>query len=337
MDLRAFIRHLPKAELHCHIEGTLEAPMMFDLAARNGVALPYASVEDARRAYRFENLQDFLDLYYQGMRALRTERDFYDLAYAYLQKAAAQSIRHVELFFDPQAHVARGVAFDAVVGGLLDALRAARRETGITSGLIMCFLRDRDPREAFDMLELAQSHGDAIIGVGLDSSERGNPPTKFTQVFAQARALGLRRVAHAGEEGPPEYIRDALDALQVERIDHGNSALDDDALMTRLADEAVPLTMCPLSNLKLRVIDSLSVHPLKTMLRRGLRVTVNSDDPAYFGGYLNENYVAVADALDLCRDDLIQLARNSIAASFVEPRRRDALLAEIDRYVIASH
>ncbi|MGR3985045.1 MAG: adenosine deaminase [Gammaproteobacteria bacterium] len=328
----AFIRGLPKAELHCHIEGALEPELMFGLAARNRVALPFASVEALREAYDFGNLQDFLDLYYQGMRVLCKQSDFYELTRAYLQKARAQNIRHAEIFFDPQAHVARGVPFAEVVGGIGAALRQARRDAGITSRLIMCFLRDRDEQDAFAMLQMAEPHRAEIAGVGLDSSEAGNPPEKFARVFAEARARGYHRVAHAGEEGPPEYVRGALDALGAERIDHGNAALGDARLMKRLARDGVPLTMCPLSNLKLRVVADLREHPLKEMLRRGLRVTVNSDDPSYFGGYLNENYLAIAQALGLGRDDLAQLARNSITASFAEPPRRRELLAEVERY-----
>ena len=328
----AFIAGLPKAELHCHIEGTLEPELMLSLAARNGVAPARESVEELKRAYRFNGLQDFLDLYYQGMDVLRTERDFYDLTWAYLKKARAQNVRHAELFFDPQGHVCRGVRFAAVVDGISAALETAEQEFGLSSRLIMCFLRHLDRRDAFDTLEMARPHRDKITGVGLDSSERGNPPEKFAAVFAEAAAQGYHRVAHAGEEGPPKYIWSALDALKVERIDHGNAALGDEPLLERLAAEAIPLTLCPLSNLKLCVIEKMTEHPLKQMLQRGLCVTVNSDDPAYFGGYLNENYRAVAEALALDRAALAQLARNSITASFATPQRRQQLLAELDRY-----
>ena len=328
----AFIRGLPKAELHCHIEGALEPELMFELAARNRVELPFADVDALRAAYDFGNLQDFLDLYYQGMRVLQSESDFYELTRAYLQKAHAQNIRHAEIFFDPQAHVSRGVAFADLVGGITAALGEAEREAGITSRLIMCFLRDRDEEDAFAVLEMAEPHRAEIAGVGLDSAEAGNAPEKFARVFAEARARGYRRVAHAGEEGPAEYVRGALDALGAERIDHGNAALGDAQLMERLAREGVPLTMCPLSNLKLRVVADLREHPLKKMLERGLCVTVNSDDPSYFGGYINENYRAIARALDLERADLAQLARNSITASFAEPPRRAELLGEVERY-----
>jgi len=330
--MHAFIRGLPKAELHCHIEGALEPELMFNLAARNHVALPFANADAVRAAYDFGNLQDFLDLYYHGMRVLCTESDFYELTRAYLQKARAQNIRHVEIFFDPQAHVARGVAFGAAAGGIGAALSDARREAGVTSRLIMCFLRDRDEQDAFATLQMAEPHRDAIAGVGLDSCEAGNPPEKFARVFHEARARGYHCVAHAGEEGPPEYVWGALDALGAERIDHGNAAINDARLMMRLARDGVPLTMCPLSNLKLRVVADLREHPLKKMLELGLCVTVNSDDPSYFGGYLNENYLAIAQALGLGRDDLAQLARNSITASFATPPRRRELLAEIARY-----
>ena len=331
----AFIAGLPKAELHCHIEGTLEPELMFEMAARNRVSLPYKSVDDLRAAYQFNGLQDFLDLYYQGMQVLVTEQDFYDLTRAYLAKAGAQKIRHVELFCDPQAHVCRGVSFDTVVNGINAALQAAQQEWDISSRLIICFLRHLDQRDAFDTLEMAKPHRDKIIGVGLDSSELGHPPEKFREVFALARSQGYRCVAHAGEEGPPEYIWAALDELAVERIDHGNNALADEKLMERLVAEAMPLTMCPLSNLKLRVVDKLAEHPLKKMLERGLHVTINSDDPAYFGGYLVENYTALANALDLDRPALTQLARNSITASFAEPQRRLDLLAEIESYALS--
>ena len=336
--LDAVIAGLPKAELHCHIEGTLEPEMLFEMASRNGVTLVCKSVDELRDAYQFTRLQDFLDLYYQGMDVLRGERDFYDLTHACLQKAAAQNVRHLELFFDPQAHVQRGVPFAAVVDGISAALRDAEREWDLSSLLIMCFLRHLDERDAFDTLEMAKPHHrrGQIAGVGLDSGELGNPPEKFERVFALARSQGYRCVAHAGEEGPPDYVRGALDALKVERIDHGNAALADAQLVERLVAQAVPLTLCPLSNLKLRVIDNLSDHPLKKMLDLGLHVTINSDDPAYFGGYLNENYHAVAEALNLTPATLTQLARNSITASFAEPQRREALLAEVDDWCCKS-
>lgn len=332
-----FAAALPKAELHCHIEGALEPELMFTLARRNRVTLPFAGVDALRRAYDFGGLRDFLDLYYLGMRALCTERDFCDLTRAYLQKAHAHNVRHAEIFFDPQAHVARGVDFAAVVGGICAALAEAENELGLTSKLIMCFLRDRDEDDAFAMLQLADAHRDRIAGVGLDSAEVGNPPQKFARVFREARARGYHLVAHAGEEGPAEYIHGALDALGVERIDHGNAAIADEKLMARLAREQIALTMCPLSNLKLRVVTDLRAHPLRKFLERGLCVTVNSDDPAYFGGYINENFAAAGDALELTREHFTQLARNSITASFAAPPRKKELLGEIETCAARAH
>ncbi|MCG8694281.1 MAG: adenosine deaminase, partial [Minwuiales bacterium] len=314
-SLDSFIAGLPKAELHLHIEGTLEPELMFALAARNEVALPYASVDELRAAYDFGNLQDFLDLYYQGTAVLQTERDFYDLTYAYLEKARADNVLHAEIFFDPQAHTDRGVPFAAVIDGIECACRDAEATLGITSKLIMCFLRHLDQAAARKTLDQALPHKHRIVAVGLDSSEVGHPPSKFRQVFARARDAGFLTVAHAGEEGPAEYVHEALDLLRVRRIDHGNRALDDPALVSRLAAEGMPLTVCPLSNLKLCVVDDMADHPLKRMLDLGLTVTVNSDDPAYFGGYVNANYRAVQQALDLGRDDLATLARNSFEAS----------------------
>jgi len=335
MSIESFITHLPKAELHCHIEGTLEPAMLVDMAARNGVSLAYKTVEAVRAAYQFDALQDFLDIYYQGMAALLTARDFHDLARAYFEKAAVQNIRHLELFFDPQAHLARGVDFGAVIDGLTSAMESAQRDLQITSKLIMCFLRHLPTADAMETLAAAEKYRAHITGVGLDSSERGYPPELFTEVFAAARAQGYRCVAHAGEEGPAAYIIGALDALQVERIDHGNAAIADEKLLARLAAEQTPLTMCPLSNLKLRVIDDMRVHPIKRMFELGIRVTVNSDDPAYFGGHLNDNYTAIADALDLDATTLAQLARNSITASFADDARQQQLLAEVDAYCAA--
>ena len=335
-DLRHFIDGLPKAELHLHIEGSLEPEMLFALAKRNGVSLPFETVEAVRAAYDFGNLQDFLDIYYQGMQVLIEEQDFYDLTWAYLEKARAQNVLHAEIFFDPQAHMERGIAFETVIQGIDRALGDAARELGITSKLIMCFLRHLDQNDAFATLERALDHKDRIVGVGLDSSERGHPPSKFFDVFERARDAGFLAVAHAGEEGPADYVWEALDGLGVSRIDHGNRALDDDALVARLSQDGMPLTVCPLSNLRLCVIDDINDHPLKTMMDRGLFVTVNSDDPSYFGGYVNENYVAVTDALGLTRDDLIALAHNSFKASFLEPAEQDRLVAAVDRYAAAA-
>ena len=325
-----FVASLPKAELHLHIEGTFEPELMFAIAKRNGVTLPYASVGEVRAAYAFSNLQDFLDIYYAGAGVLLEARDFYDLTRAYLARVHAQNVRHAEIFFDPQTHTARGVAFDTVIEGIGRALDDAQAELGLTSRLIMCFLRHLDEAAALETLEAAMAHCDRIAAVGLDSSERGNPPRKFREVFRRAREAGFQAVAHAGEEGPPEYIREALDVLEVVRIDHGNAALQDPELVAELVRRRVPLTVCPLSNLKLCVVDEMTSHPLKRMLEIGLLATVNSDDPAYFGGYVNENYVAAADALDLSRDDLVRLARNSFEASFLDDSARAALLAELD-------
>lgn len=331
-DRAAFIAALPKAELHLHIEGSLEPELMFELAQRNHVAIPFASVEEVRAAYAFSNLQDFLDIYYQGMGVLHTEQDFYDLTAAYLARAHADAVRHVEIFFDPQGHTERGVAFETVIAGIARALDDAHASHGISSKLIMCFLRHLSEAEAEATLDAALPYLDRIDGVGLDSSEVGHPPSKFERVFARARALGLKIVAHAGEEGPPAYVHEALDLLKVDRIDHGNRSLEDPALVARLADEAMCLTVCPLSNLKLCVVDDMTDHPLRTMLDAGLVATVNSDDPSYFGGYVNANYLAVADALDLSKTELLTLARNSFTGSFLDEDDKATHLAAIDAY-----
>jgi adenosine deaminase len=328
--LARFIRALPKAELHLHIEGSLEPDMMFAFGARHGVALPYASVEAVRAAYRFSDLQSFLDIYYAGAAVLRERADFRDLTLAYLRRAHADGVVHAEIFFDPQTHTARGIPFAAVVDGITDGLAAGERECGISSRLIMCFLRHLSEEDAFATLEAAVPFLGGIAGVGLDSSEAGNPPEKFARVFARAAALGLRRVAHAGEEGPPQYIADALDLLGAVRIDHGVACERDDALVERLARERVPLTVCPLSNTMLQVFARMEDHNLKRLLDRGLCVTVNSDDPAYFGGYLLDNYVAVAEALALGPADLRRLAANSIEAAWIDPIDRRRHLAAID-------
>jgi adenine deaminase len=317
--MHELIAALPKAELHLHIEGTLEPELMFALAQRNGIALPHESVEALRRAYEFTDLQSFLDIYYQGAAVLQTRRDFQDMAAAYFSRAASQNVRHAEIFFDPQTHTHRGIAMETVITGIRDAQLDAERDLGVTSKLILCFLRHLDEDDAMRTLDAALPFRDWLVAVGLDSSERGHPPSKFARVFARAREAGLLAVAHAGEEGPPEYIWEALDVLQVRRIDHGVRCLEDPRLVDRLVREQIPLTVCPLSNIKLRVFDRMQDHPLKTMLARGLNVTINSDDPAYFGGYVNENYVAVAEALELTREELEQLARNSFEASFAGP------------------
>jgi adenosine deaminase len=319
---------LPKAELHLHIEGTLEPELMFELARRNGVRLPYPDAEAVRRAYSFTNLQSFLDVYYQACSVLIHERDFYELTAAYLARARDQGVRHAEIFFDPQTHTARGIPLETVVGGIARALAGAKQR-GMTSHLIMCFLRDLSADDAMATLEQAFAHRDVIFGVGLDSAEVGHPPEKFRDVFARAADAGFRAVAHAGEEGPPEYIWQALDLLGAERIDHGVRCLEDRSLVHRLGADRIPLTVCPFSNVKLRVVDRLEQHPLATMLEHGLCATVNSDDPAYFGGYVGENLAGVAQALRLDDDALVQLARNSFEASFLDDATRARHVAEL--------
>jgi len=309
-----FIAALPKAELHLHIEGTLEPELMFELAKRNGVALPFLSVEALRSAYQFSDLQSFLDIYYQGAGVLQTREDFRDMTAAYFRRVSSQGVRHAEIFFDPQTHTHRGIAMETVIGGIHDAQIEAEREWGLTSGLILCFLRHLDEDDALRTLEAALPHRERLLAVGLDSSERGHPPSKFRRVFARAREAGLHAVAHAGEEGPPEYIWEALDVLGAVRIDHGVRCLEDEALVARLVRDRIPLTVCPLSNVKLRVVDTMRDHPLRKMLDRGLAVTVNSDDPAYFGGYINDNYLAAAEALHLTREELERIAQNSFDA-----------------------
>ncbi|MEU7007321.1 adenosine deaminase [Streptomyces sp. NPDC046332] len=325
---------LPKAELHLHIEGTLEPELAFTLAARNGVTLPYADTEELRKAYLFSDLQSFLDLYYELMAVLHTTEDFTELADAYLTRAAAQGVRHAEIFFDPQAHTARGVPIGTVIEGLARALDLAEERHGVSTRLIMCFLRDESAESAMATLEAARPYLHRITGVGLDSAEVGHPPSKFREVYAAAEALGLRKVAHAGEEGPPAYIREALDVLGVERIDHGLRCMEDPELVERLVRERVPLTLCPLSNVRLRAIDVLEDHPLAAMLGAGLMATVNSDDPAYFGGYVGDTFDAVRGALGLDREQLRTLARNSFEASFLDDDedRRARYLAEVEAY-----
>jgi adenosine deaminase len=334
-NLADFIRGLPKAELHLHIEGSLEPEQMFEFARRNGVELPFKTVDEVRAAYAFSNLQDFLDIYYQGAGVLLTEADFRGLAIAYFRRVAADGCKHVELFFDPQTHTDRGIPFATVADGLLAGMAEAERDLGITSSLILCFLRHLDEDAAFATLEAAGPYLDRIAGVGLDSSEVGHPPSKFARVFEAARKKGLKLVAHAGEEGPPEYVWEALDLLNIDRIDHGNRALEDEALVKRLVASGMTLTVCPLSNLKLCVVDDLAAHPLKRMLDLGLHATINSDDPAYFGGYLGQNWTQTAEALALGRDDLVTLARNSFTGSFLPREVVQKRLAEIDAYVAA--
>ena len=319
--LKEFIEEMPKVELHLHIEGSLEPEMLFELAQRNNIRIPFANVEDVRKAYNFSNLQDFLDIYYQGMNVLQTEQDFYDLTWAYLSKCAAQNVMHVEIFFDPQGHTERGIKFETVLDGITSALKDGEDKLSITSRLIMCFLRHLSEDDAFATLEKALPYKNKIIGVGLDSSEVGHPPSKFARVFARAREEGFLVVAHAGEEGPPEYVYEALDLLKINRIDHGNRSLEDDVLVKRLVAEGKALTVCPLSNLKLCVVDDLKNHPLKKMLDLGIKATVNSDDPSYFGGYMNENLIRITDALGLDKGDLLTLTKNSIDACFIDTER----------------
>lgn len=327
------IDHLPKAELHLHIEGTLEPELMLELAARNNISLPYKNVDAVRAAYEFDCLQDFLDLYYLGMSVLVTEQDFHDLTWAYLTRVHADRLSHAEIFFDPQAHTERGVAFETALGGITSALERAHNELNITTKLIMCFLRHLSEEEAFETLECACRHKKEIFAVGLDSSEVGNPPEKFARVFEAARKEGFHAVAHAGEEGTAENVIDALDILGIERVDHGNAALKDPALTKRLSEQQTPLTMCPISNWRLKGIPNLSDSPVKTALDAGLLVTVNSDDPSYFGGYLNDNYRAVNENLDLSENEIVQLAKNSFIASFLSPSEKQKRLDAIDNQV----
>ena len=333
MTVSSFIEHLPKAELHLHIEGTFEPELMLRIARRNNVSLPFASADEARAAYSFSNLDEFLSIYYQCMSVLLTQDDFYDLTCAYLDRVAAQTVRHAEIFFDPQAHTYRGVDFATVCNGIREGLEYGREQHGITSRLIMCFLRHLDEADAMATLEQAMPFREWIYAVGLDSSEAGNPPGKFDRVFAQARDAGFAAVAHAGEEGPAEYVREAVDTLRVQRIDHGCRVLDDPVLTSELAMRAIPLTVCPLSNHKLRVVETLDQHPLREMLNAGLTVTLNSDDPAFFGGYINENYQAMQDHLGIDDDTLAAMARNSFNASFLDDARRAELLAQLDVYL----
>jgi adenosine deaminase len=331
-DRNAFIAGLPKAELHLHLEGSFEPELMFAIAQRNKVAIPFKSVEEVRAAYAFSNLQDFLDIYYAGAQVLLDERDFYDLTLAYLARVAADGVRHVEVFFDPQTHTDRGVALDTVMTGITRALDEGKVRFGITSKLILCFLRHLSEDAALQTFAQAKPWLDRIAGVGLDSSEVGHPPSKFVRVYDAAREAGLKLVAHAGEEGPAPYVWEALDLLHVDRIDHGNNSLQDPKLVERLVAEQMTLTVCPLSNLKLCVVKDLKDHPLRRMLQLGLRATVNSDDPAYFGGYVNDNFRAVAAALDLSREELVTLAKNSFLGSFLSEADVAQHLAAIEDY-----
>lgn len=329
MNQTELIRALPKAELHVHIEGTFEPELMFEIAQRNHIDIPYQSVEEIKQAYNFHNLQSFLDIYYAGANVLVNERDFYDLAWAYFKKCAEDRVVHTEIFFDPQTHTERGVAFEIVLNGLKRACADAKEQLGISSELIMCFLRHLSEEDAFKTLEQALPYKSDIIAVGLDSSEVGHPPSKFERVFEKAREEGFLVVAHAGEEGPPEYVWEALDLLKVNRIDHGVRSEEDPALMQRLIQEKMPLTVCPLSNLKLCVVDDMKQHNIRRLLQQGVQVTVNSDDPSYFGGYMNDNFVAIQEALDLSQDELKQLAINSFEASFIADEQKQKWIEEI--------
>ncbi len=331
-NLEKFINNLPKAELHLHLEGSLEPELMFELAKRNNIAIPFDSVEAVRAAYKFSNLQEFLDIYYQGAQVLINEQDFYDLTWAYLTRMKADNCKHVEVFFDPQTHTDRGIDFDVVINGINRALEDGKKQLGISSFLIMCFLRHLSEEEAFKTLAMATPHLAKIKGVGLDSSEVGHPPSKFANVFKSARDLGLKIVAHAGEEGPPEYIYEALDILHIDRIDHGNRCLEDEKLVARIVENGLTLTVCPLSNLSLCVVKDLKQHPLKNMLAKGLKATINSDDPAYFGGYLNKNYIETQKAIGLTRDELITLAKNSFRGSFLSQQEIETHCGAIDVY-----
>lgn len=336
VELNNFIAGLPKVELHLHIEGSLEPAQMFEFAQRNNVTLPYASVEEVQAAYKFSDLQEFLDLYYQGMSVLLKKVDFYDLTMAYLKRVQADNCRHVEIFFDPQGHTERGVKFEDAIEGILQALDDGQKEFGITSHLILSFLRHLSEEDAFKTLEQAEPYLSQILGVGLDSSELGHPPSKFERVFADAKAKGLKIFAHAGEEGPPDYVWQALDLLKVDRIDHGNRSLEDAELVQRLVADKMTLTVCPLSNLKLCVVDDLENHPLKKMLNFGLKATINSDDPSYFGGYMTDNYQQIASALKLDRKDLKTLAINGIEGAYLSEDRARKLKDELVDYCDAA-
>ena len=330
-----FIQGIPKVELHLHIEGTLEPELMFRLAERNGIRLPFGDVQQVRRAYEFTDLQSFLDIYYEGAKVLQTEEDFFDLTWAYLRRVHGENVRHAEIFFDPQTHTNRGVPFDAVVAGIHRALRRARRDLGLSSQLIMCFLRHLSARAAMETLELALPYKEWIVAVGLDSSEVGHPPEKFVDVFDRARGEGFLTVAHAGEEGPPAFIWQAIELLKVRRIDHGVRCIEDPRLLDHLRTTQLPLTVCPLSNVKLRVFERLEDHNIKSLLDRGIRVTVNSDDPAYFGGYLTANFQSIQKALNLDRRDIVQLSENAIHAAFVDDREKTRLSREVRSFADA--
>ncbi len=331
--MQEFINAIPKAELHLHLEGTLEPELMFRLSERNGIKIPFDSVDEIKQAYRFNNLQEFLDIYYQGANVLQTEQDFYDLTILYLEKLHQQNCVYAELMFDPQTHTYRGIDLGVVVKGIVDAQLEAEKKWQLKSKLIFSFLRHLPEEDALKIWELADPYKKFFVAVGLDSSELGNPPEKFRNVFEKARSEGFRIVAHAGEEGPSDYVKGALDLLKADRIDHGNNSLQDDELVEELVLRQVPLTLCPLSNLALKVIDKLEDHPLQEMLQKGLLVTINSDDPAYFGGHLNDNYVRIAEALDLSKKEVVQLAKNSFKGSFLTEEEQAMYFDKIDRFV----
>jgi len=331
-NIENYIKQIPKAELHIHIEGSFEPELLFEIAARNGISIKFKSVDDLRNAYKFQNLQEFLDIYYQGAQVLIKEQDFYDLTMAYLKRAHADNVVHTEIFFDPQTHTDRGIPFETVINGISKAMDDAQQKFGISSYLLMSFLRHLSEDEAFKTLEMSLPWRNKILGIGLDSSEVGNPPKKFENIFKECGKLGFKLMAHAGEERSAEYISDSLDLLKIERIDHGNRCLDDTNLVDRIVKEQLALTVCPLSNLKLKVVNDLQQHPLKSMLNLGIKATVNSDDPAYFGGYINDNYIAVQQALNLSKDEIYLLAINSISASFLNSERKAYLISEIEMF-----
>jgi len=334
--IEKFIAGIPKAELHLHIEGTFEPELMFEIARRNHIKLNYSSVDELKAAYNFNNLQEFLDIYYSGANVLIEEQDFYDLTYSYLLRIHSQNVLHTEIFFDPQTHTSRGILFSKVISGIHRAMEEAQEKLGISSQLILSFLRHLSEKDAFKPLEEALPYRSWITAFGLDSSEKGNPPAKFERVFSKACELGFSVVAHAGEEGPPEYVWEALNLLKVSRIDHGNRSLEDPILVEELVKLQLPLTVCPLSNQKLKVVKDMTKHPLKTMLEKGMMATVNSDDPAYFGGYMNENYLAVTLALNLSKQQIAQLAKNSFASSFLDEAEKLTMIEKVDNYLVST-
>jgi len=336
MSIKEFIEGLPKAELHLHIEGSFEPELMFEIAQRNSKKIRFNSVEEVREAYNFSNLQDFLDIYYEGMNVLTTEQDFYDLTWAYLRKVNLDNVIHTEIMFDPQGHTDRGIPFDTVINGINRALKAAQSQLGMTTVLIMSFLRHLDEESAFKTLEDGLRHKDKITAIGLDSSELGNPPSKFERVYKKAKEAGFKLVAHAGEEGPAEYVWEALNLLKIDRLDHGNRCLEDEELVKELAKQKMGLTVCPLSNLKLCVVDDLKQHPLRTMLQKGLKPSINSDDPAYFGGHMNANYLATAEALNLTKAELAEIARISFETSFLPDSQKEECMRQVDDYLAAN-